>query len=46
MEDIISKLDYKNPYATICSDWLIKDIDSSTNDINLEYGIRVLSLAH
>ena len=34
------KLDYKNPYATICSDWLIKDIDSSTNDINLEYGIK------
>ncbi|MGB3132740.1 MAG: T9SS type A sorting domain-containing protein [Saprospiraceae bacterium] len=34
------KIKYKNPYATVCSDWIVKDLDSTTTEIKLEYGMK------
>ncbi|MFZ1379159.1 MAG: T9SS type A sorting domain-containing protein [Saprospiraceae bacterium] len=35
------KIDYRNPYVTVCSDWILVDLDSTTTDINLEYGRKI-----
>lgn len=36
------KIDYRNPYVTVCSDWILVDLDSTTTEINLEYGRKIL----
>jgi hypothetical protein len=35
------KIDYRNPYVAICSDWILVDLDSTTTEINLEYGRKI-----